>query len=445
MECQGEQKEEEPVSKTLTQSQLDKVAGYPSREAATILGVGKSTVNKYREIARLNGGHLPLGDSVNHKVLHLNDAVDGSTSALEARSDGSLSVETSGDVPQNKDQVDEAMRKRGFDPEDYTFNYRFSEWQANVGGGELITMYAARASAVPKREKANAEALDVSELLEVVRSWEFTPVIRGGYSSVDQVVAFADPQIGKTDANGGTDETTEQVMNSFAAAAERAKEVKPRAILFADLGDGLENFNNTPAQRESNDLDLTSQVRLLRRLQAEGIRMLAPLCETLIHASSPSNHGQVRVGPQQMASTPSNDWGIEVSHQLEDVFAESKLDNLRFIRPDGDHSISVRVELPSGTVIGMSHGDQAAENALALWWMKQAFGWDNPLRDAHLFLHGHYHNQAIEEVFKGRWRIGCASSDRGSAWFENKTGRSATSGMTTFLTADGGWGDLELV
>ena len=47
------------MSQTLTQAQLDRVAGKSSREAANILGVGKSTVNKYREIARLNGGVLP--------------------------------------------------------------------------------------------------------------------------------------------------------------------------------------------------------------------------------------------------------------------------------------------------------------------------------------------------------------------------------------------------
>lgn len=44
---------------TLTQSDLDAVAGMSSRKAAEVLKVAKSTVNKYREIARLNGGALP--------------------------------------------------------------------------------------------------------------------------------------------------------------------------------------------------------------------------------------------------------------------------------------------------------------------------------------------------------------------------------------------------
>lgn len=423
----------------ITQDMLDKVAGLPSREAASILGVGRTSINKYREIARLNGGTLPIGDSPSHKVIH-----KGESSSVETRPDGGLNVETQDEVPQTKDQVDEAMRKRGFDPEQYDFSYRFAEWQANVGGGEMVTMYAARASATPKRAVAHAEALDVTELLDAVRDWSFTPVIKDEFASADMAVGFADPQLGKTDENGGSNETVNQIMGSYAALVEIAKEEKPHDILFADLGDGLENFNNTAQQRETNDLDLTSQVRVLRRLQMEGIKMLRPHCKRLIHASVPSNHGSVRVGFQQQASTVSNDWGLEVSHQLEDVFRSAGVD-VDFLRPDGKHSVSLSVFLENNSTIGLTHGDQSAQAQMGNWWMRQAFGWLNPLRDADLLMYGHHHNQALEEVSEGRWAIGCASSDRGSAWFTNRTGHSATSGITTFMTAAAKFWGLALV
>jgi len=427
----------------ITQNDLERVQGMSSREAAAILGVAKSTINKYREIARMHGGQLPIGDSENHKVIHMGETAKAS---LETKPDGSLTVETQNDVPQTKDDVDQAMIKRGFDPAEFTFSYRFSEWQANVGGGELITMYAARASATPKTVKAHAAALDVSELLDSVNSWNFTPHITSGFSSADFALLFADPQLGKVDVDGGTEDTISQVMGSFEAAVEIVKEEKPTAILFSDLGDGLENFQNTSSQRETNDLDLTSQVRLLRRLQAEGIRQLAPYCKTLIHQSVPSNHGQVRIAPQMQASTESNDWGIEVSHQLEDVFGESSYDNLVFVRPSSDHAVGHSILLPNGTTVGATHGDKAnTQGAVGTWWQRQAFGWNNPLRDADLLLVGHFHNQMTEEVYEGRWIIFGASSDRGSAWFTNRTGRSATSGMTSFLTADKKWGDLRLL
>lgn len=431
------------MSKTLTQGDLERVAGLPSREAASILGCGKSTINKYREIARQHGGTLPTGDSPNHKVVHQGE---GLRTTIDTLTNGGLKVETQDSVPQTKEDVDAAMIKRGFNPEDYEFTYRFAEWQAQVGGGEIITMYAARATALPRRASKYAEALDVTELIDTVSRWNFTPVITDKFSSADLVLGFADPQIGKTDRNGGTDDTVEQVMASFERAVARAKEERPTCINFADLGDGLENFNNTAQQRETNDLDLTSQVRLLRRLQAEGIRQLAPYCQFVIHTSVPSNHGQVRIDFQAQASTESNDWGLEVSHQLEDVFADSKIDNVEFVRPANPHDVSLSLLLPSGTFMGYTHGDKAGtQPRVGEWWMKQAFGWKNPLRDADILFYGHFHNQTTEEVAEGRHAICGASSDRGSAWFENRTGHSATSGMTSFLTADGKYGDLILL
>lgn len=432
---------------TLIQADLDRVAGLPSREAAAILGVAKTTVNEYRKIARKNGGTLPLGNgTVNHKVIHVNDGTDGSSSSVETRRDGSLAVETSGDTPQTKDEVDAAMLKRGFDPAEYEFTYRFSEWQAQRAGGELITMYAARAGATPKRSAVKNEALDVTELLDTVRDWTFTPLIKDERAPADLGMLFADPQLGKVDANGGSEGTINRIMTGFARVAEIAKEEKPHDILFADLGDGLENFYNTAQQRETNDLDLTSQVRVLRRIQLEGIRMLAPLCKRLRHRSVPSNHGGVRINFQQQASTESNDWGLEVSHQLEDVIGESAIDNVDFGRTDGKHAVSLRVDLENNSRIGMTHGDQAGtQPRMGTWWMGQAFGWDNPLRDVDMLLYGHFHNENTEEVSRGRWMVGAASTDPGSAWFENRTGRSATAGMTTFLTAAGTFWDLRTV
>jgi hypothetical protein len=423
------------MSRILTQAELDSVVGLSSREAASILGTGKTSINKYRKIAADNGGFLPLGDSQTHKVVH-----EGEGSSLETRPDGSLIIETKDDVPQDKNTIDAAMIKRGFDPAEYDFSYRFAEWES----GDRV-LYAARASATPKRTKQLAQALDVTELLDAVSNWTFTPVIKDKYASADYVVVHADPQHGKTDVNGGSKETVAQMMGSFNAAVEKAKEERPRQIILADVGDGLENFQNTAQQRETNDLDLTSQVRLLRRTQAEGIRMLAPYCEVLTHAACPSNHGQVRIAPQQQASTVSNDWGLEVSHQLEDVFEDSPIP-VNFVRPDNDYQVSTSLITLSGTNLGLSHGDTAGtQGGVGTWWQRQAFGWDNPLRDVQILLIGHFHNQAVEEVYEGRYIIFGASSDRGSSWFENKTGRSSTSGMTTFLTAEGKWFDLELV
>ena len=144
------------MSKKLTPEQLDSVKGLSSREAARILGVGKSTVNDARARAdRLPGYVKPESPSSNR------------TAKIETRSDGSLIVETTDSVPQTKDHVDERMRKRGFDPEEYEFTYRFSEWDAQSKDG-VITMYSARAGATRKPAVKNAAALDTAELIETL-------------------------------------------------------------------------------------------------------------------------------------------------------------------------------------------------------------------------------------------------------------------------------------
>lgn len=420
------------MSKKLTPEQLASVRGLSSRDAATLLGVGKSTINDARN--REAGDDPSLVQSIQTKV-------EKRSSSLQDSGNGSLIVETQDSIPQTKDHIDERMRARGFDPDEYDFTYRFSEWEAQSKDG-VVTMYSARAGATKKPALKNAAALDAKELLDAVRDWSFTPVIQDVAVAATATLAFADPQIGKVDIEGGSDGTVERVMNAFTAFVEKCKEEKPAEAIFADLGDGLENFQNTSSQRETNDLDLTSQVRVLRRLQAEGLRMIRPHVNRLVHVSVPSNHGSVRIAPQQQASTASNDWGLEVSHQLEDVFSASGSD-VKFIRPVGEHAIAVSV-VTSGTILGFTHGDQSSQAQMPEWFMKQAFAWDSVLRDVDILVYGHHHNQATAEVSKGRWAIGAGSTDPGSAWFTNRTGRSATSGMTSFLTADGKYWDLEL-
>src|SRR5690606_11131245 len=118
----------------------------------------------------------------------------------------------------------------------------------------------------------------------------------------------ADLQVGKTDKLGGTEELVRRVLTSFYKAAQRASKEKPDTIVLADMGDIIENFKNTKAQRQTNDMNLTNQIRTARRILAQGVRILAPLCNRLIVVSVPSNHCQVREDFGAMASTPNDDY-----------------------------------------------------------------------------------------------------------------------------------------
>lgn len=408
------------TKQVLTQAQLDSVAGYPSREAAAKLGVGKSTINDARRLARENGGYLPRskGDTAGRK------------SSVETNSFGALIIETQDTVAQDRSAIDKAMLAKGFDPELYTFGYRFSEWET-TRDGETITLYAARATAT-RTTANNAVPLDHDELVAVIDN--HVPDTSGWDPEATEtfVFNFADPQFGKVDLNGGTDETVARFLRSLDRACAYLDANPVAQIIWADLGDGIENFCNTTSQRQTNDLNLVEQVRILRRIQLEGIlRFLnyAPV----VHVSVPSNHSQNRVTFQGPASTAHDDWGLEVQQQLIDIFKTMRpelfQDNtLQFISPQ-EHLESVAFTTASGTRLGFVHGHRSnAQTGLERWWQGQALG-RQPTADCDILLVGHFHNLNVNSVGDQRYIITTPSLDNGSSWFTVARGHVATAGV----------------
>ena len=51
----------------------------------------------------------------------------------------------------------------------------------------------------------------------------------------------------------------------------------------------------------------------------EVVLTLAPLAPELYYVSVPSNHGQVRTGPKGNVGGIDNDFGLDISYQIEDV------------------------------------------------------------------------------------------------------------------------------
>lgn len=418
----------------LTKEQIDSVRGLSSREAAKKLGVGKSTINDMRTHFEARERE-PGGQRKNPQPT-------GKGFKIESKGD-SLIVETTDSVPQTKDHIDERMRSRGFDPDKYTFTYGFSEWEAQTPDG-IQTLYSARASATERR-KTVEEVLTADDLIAAIDAYE---PIRGERADVDPsgtfIFCFADPQIGKTDLNGGTDETIARFMASLDHACALLDANPAAEIIWADLGDGIENFCNTSSQRQTNDLNLVEQVRVLRRLQLKGIQRFLEYAP-VIHVSVPSNHSQNRVGFQSPASTAHDDWGIEVQTQLMDVFRERELPHeLTFVRPD-EHLESVSIPTLDGTSIGFVHGHRAGQqNSLERWWAGQALG-DQPTAFAQILLVGHFHNWSLSSVGNQRYIITTPSLDNGSSWFTVSRGNVATAGVLTLRIKDGTPTDQKIV
>lgn len=255
------------------------------------------------------------------------------------------------------------------------------------------------------------------------------------HSGLVAVFCPSDIQMGKADLNGDSFGTIERVLKATNQFVQDCAYTRPDEVVIAELGDVVENFNNTPTQRAVNHMDLTTQVRTARRLLLEVIKRLRTCAPRITYAAVTSNHGAVRIeGTKALASTPGNDWGIEISHQIQDaLFDRAEYSHVRFVRPETEFDDALTYTATNGVRIGMVHGDKAkTPEKMGDYWRGLAFGRRNGLQDADLLLHGHFHHLSLSQMTDDRWIIGTASSDPGSAWWTNVTGVSATAGVTAF-------------
>lgn len=256
-----------------------------------------------------------------------------------------------------------------------------------------------------------------------------------------EVVCVADLQLGKGEVNGGTAETLERIRQSVANLVAELETTTPEEIVLADLGDVIENFCNTNSQRETNDLNLTQQIRLARRVIAEIVKEFAPLCQRLVYVAVPSNHSAVRtgVGNKSTAADPNNDFGIDISHAIEERLREnSDYDHVVFLRPENDYleHVVYRSEV-SQTVLGFAHGHQKNNpNQLGQWLSDLAAARWYGIDTVDVMLFGHFHSLRIEQS-RGRWVVVAPTQDNGSSWFTNTTGQHSTTGFLKFAVSGG--------
>lgn len=294
------------------------------------------------------------------------------------------------------------------------------------------------------QDKAIYEALSYDDIERAIEN--YTPQVPElDYGPETAVLCVADLQVGKSDLLGGTPELIERVNRSFDAFEAYVLAYPVEHIVIGDLGDVIENFTNTNQQRETNDIDLTTQVRTARRLLLEAIKRFAPLAPTLTYVAVPSNHCQVRtgLGNKSAASTVQNDWGLEIAQQIGDVLRESDnpvFDGVTIAGPNQlEEALTVNA---SGTTLGFVHGHQSKD--MGKWWQGQSHGRRSNLHNADILLHGHWHHFSVNQSGDERWLIGAPTSDSGSAWFTQQTGETSTPGMLMFRTSNGMWRDIKI-
>jgi len=320
---------------------------------------------------------------------------------------------------------------------------RRSKWQR--WDGEWLESF--RATFVPN---SSHSLVPIDDLLETIAKWKpqkpVSSPVKVSVSPVAYVVVLADTQVGKIDG-GGSDAIIANVLSKIDLAVIRLKDLRKTGrqidtIYLPQLGDCIEGMNSQGGKHIwRTDLDLTSQIRVYRRLLLHMVKTFAPLAERVIVPAIPGNHDEaVRVG-NSMATTYTDSFALDSASAVADALADREdFAHVSFVFPKYD-TLTVTLDM-CGTVVGLIHGHQCRGKAVT-WWANQAHG-QQDIGEATLLLSGHYHHLKIEQTGRKTW-IQAPSLDGGSTWFENSTGQAAPAGMLTLTVGNGGWSDMVIL
>ena len=257
------------------------------------------------------------------------------------------------------------------------------------------------------------------------------------------VVLWSDLQVGKVDYRGNSQSLIERVELMQARLLKMIQERKPEKVIFADLGDTVENFNNASPMQQlaTNDLSIMEQVDLATTFAWQTLKQIAECVPDVTYASVGSNHCQNRIGREAVGKA-TDDWGVFIGRQLARLAAEKQIP-IRFLEPQPhDESLAIDVFEDGFHILGIAHGHQAKRpDNIATWWRGQAFG-RQPVADASLLIHGHWHHLRVTELGStprgtSRFLVMAPTMDNGSGWWKKITGEDSVPGLATLILERG--------
>jgi hypothetical protein len=336
------------------------------------------------------------------------------------------------------ENFDEFLVDAGLDPAGIEVipPVRTSRWQQQKDG-ELIWLTSYRFTFRQKATDLNLPLL----IAEAQR--KLKPVKAAKPNPRALVILWSDLQVGKVDYKGNTETLLERVALMQERLIEQVKREKPEKIIFADLGDTVENFYNanSPQQVYSNDLSIMEQVDLATTLAYQTLKRVAQYATDITYASVGSNHCQFRMNGKAVGK-PTDDWGVFIGRQIARLSQEAGHGWI-FLEPQPhDESLAVDVFDDGFHILGIAHGHQARRpDMMATWWRGQAFG-KQPVADANILVHGHFHHLRITELGStprgtSRFLVMAPTMDNGSNWFRSVSGEEAVPGLATLILEQG--------
>jgi len=347
---------------------------------------------------------------------------------LELDADGGYFVST----PRQEEvtNAEDLLAEFNLDPKDWiVVSVRRSKWEGGRSG-EWLNSY--RVSLKPRSYAGTL--LDATELEREIKKWRPPRASKPATGDLTAIYAIGDTQWGK-DAGDGTAGTVGRVRRALSEALLRQQEIKKRGvgpIALPQMGDCIEGTVSQGGRIMGRlDLDLTSQIRVGRRVLMEWVKAFAPLTNELIIPVVPGNHDETT---RQVIVDPMDSWQVEIVQQVLDICKENPdLAHVTGRFPERDNT-TLAVNL-SGMMVGLAHGHQLRDPQK--WWQGQALG-DTPVGQADVLITAHYHHYAVKQ-FNHRLWIQTPALDGGSHWFADRTGMGGRTptGIVSLVVGEG--------
>jgi predicted phosphodiesterase len=319
------------------------------------------------------------------------------------------------------------LKAHGLDPAEWQVtSYRSSKWQTY--GGDWL-----RAHRVSVGKRVGLGSLDTDGVEEILARYPAKPQAKEpGKGTL--VVALGDVQMGKGHAHPD-DPGAGAIVDRFARCIQQVEERIQseyaghcEAIVCALLGDMIESLTSQ-AGKLPNNLGITEQIRVVRRLVFHMMATLAPYADRVLVMCVPGNHDEpTRV--RQLANRDSH--AVDAISAVQDMLGmDPKYSHVDFIYPPGFDDLSVAVEV-NGVVLGATHGHTfAGPDKAGAWLAGQALG-KQPVGSADILLVGHHHTFSARDVGGGRSVIAAPALDNGSQFWVARKGTESQSGVLSF-------------
>lgn len=419
----------------LTKDEVRATLHLSSREAATWLGVGKSTVNDARKHYGLKHekGTLPF-------IPETYPGPRGSEKMHTPEDSASDAPES----PVTHVTIEDDLEADGVTNTSHKLSYAYSEWDKPDG----TKGRSRRVIATAINETEPVEQVDPDELLAKVRADvdEYVPVQPEKGIPATFVISFNDWQYGKKTLQGSTEDTIRIVMQSVQNAKHRIEQLNRAGYVFNELiiifgGDIVEGCANTPQGAFGIEMGQRQQIEGAASLGLHALDKLAPIFPKVKVMAVRGNHGENRINNGRPTTPEDNNDTLIASIIRTAASRDPNLAHVKFRIADDHAGIWVTTE--AGWLLGTTHGDvygkgvsgATTERKVNTWYKNMAAGRDM-LGMVDVMITHHYHHSQSADYGSWEWHQTPAQDGALSEYFRQASGNFSLPGVLTFIMTE---------